>query len=513
MAQQFFKMDVRDVKFPLLAEQQTRTIIEIVRAEAPTAQDKVGIQYCHNVMPTEEGLESVGFIEAVVPSPDLPAEEDFDDTRIIYAEDTSTGGDRRGERLTMAWDTAGNVYILVDFLASWLKLASSPTVLPGFTTNDVTIGTVDGVSFIYYKNQTCYVFDFDTLLLEEVLLDGLNLALTLGVVGSSGYLVAYTKLDLAWSSTLDPTDFIPSTVTGAGGGKIAGAQGNVLFAVSNTLGILLYTFANVISATYTGNVQFPFKFRPIKDAKGGINLDRVAYEPDTSGVFTYSKAGLQEVKSTGATTILPEVTDFLAGGRFDVYDTTLQEYVTTVVPTTTTVDKKVKYIASRYLVISHGIDGFSFALIYDLALNRLGKIKLDHVDVFDYVGGSKQNEVSKQSIAFLLADGSVKLLNFSVDAISDGVLIMAKLQATRTRLFTLLGVETENVLEGSTFTVGSLVSLDGKNGVYTPGTPSLTAENIREDVFKNTGKNHSIVYEGQFNINTALIRYTINGRR
>lgn len=515
MAQQFFKIDIRDSKFPLLAEQQTRTIIEIVSAEAPTKEDLVGVQYCHNVMPTIEGLESVGFIEAVVPSPDLPGGEEFDDTRTIYADDTSVGNDRRGERLTIVWDTAGNVYVLIDFIASWLKLASSPAVGPNFSTNDITIGTVDAISYIFYSEDTAFVFNFDTLLLEERPLIGLTLNEVLGVVGSNGYLVAYSKTDIAWSSTLDPTDFTPSTVTGAGGGKIAGTQGNVLFGVSNTLGILLYTFANVISAYYTGNVQFPFKFRPVKDAKGGVNLDRIAYEPDTDGIYTYSKAGLQEVKITGAVTILPEVTDFLAGGRFDVYDTDLQEYVTTVIPDATTVRKKVKYIASRYLIISYNLgEGlFRFALIYDLALNRLGKIKIDHVDVFDYVGGSNQDEVSKQSIAFLLPSGEVSLLDFAVDSISDGVLILAKLQATRTRLFTLLGVETENVLEDSTFSVGSLVSLDGKNGTYVPGKPSLTAKNLREDAFKVTGKNHSIVYEGQFNVTTALIRYTINGRR
>lgn len=515
MAQSFFKIDIKSEKFPLLAEKQTRTIMEIVRAETPTKDDLVGIQYCHNVMPTLEGMQSVGFITAVVDSPDVGAEF-FHDTRTVYAQDSEALHPRRGERLTMAWDTAGDVYVLIDFISSWLKLASSPVVGPNFSGNDITIGTVDGVSYIFYSEQTCYVFDITTLLLVETPLTGLTLDEVLGVVGSSGYLIAYSKNAIAWSSTVTPTDFAPG-IGGAGGGNVAGIQGNIIFGISNTLGILLFTEANCISATYTGNSDFPFKFRPIADAKGGVNLDRVAYEPDTNDIFAYTKAGLQQVNATKADTILPEVTDFLAGGRFDFFNVITQEYTTVSVPPATTIRKKVKYIASRYLVISYdlgtGTGTFTFALIYDLALNRLGKIFLEHVDVFDYVGGSQQDEVSKQSIAFLTNKGEVLLVDFNVETPATGVLILGKVGISRTRMMSLLGVTTENVLEGAAFTVGSLVALDGKNGVYVEGTLSSTEPNQREHKFKNVGKNHSIVYEGQFNINTALVRYTVNGRR
>ena len=135
------------------------------------------------------------------------------------------------------------------------------------------------------------------------------------------------------------------------------------------------------------------------------------------------------------------------------------------------------------------------------------------MDVFEYIGGANQTEIAKEQLAFLLADGSVKLMDFKVDAVSNGVLILAKLQATYSRLFTLLEVDTENVLTGATFTVGTLVSLDGKNGTFVGGNVLFTGDNIRKHGFKDCGINHSLVYTGQFNLSTALVTYTINGRR
>ena len=105
------------------------------------------------------------------------------------------------------------------------------------------------------------------------------------------------------------------------------------------------------------------------------------------------------------------------------------------------------------------------------------------------------------------------LVDFNVETPATGVLILGKVGISRTRMMSLLGVQTENVLEDAIFTVGSLVALDGKNGIYVEGVLSSTEPNHREHKFKNVGKNHSIVYEGQFNINTALVRYTVNGRR
>ena len=505
MAQRFYSIELQDSIFPMLSEQQSRTIIGNVAGEAPSKGDRPGIAYCHNVMPSQYGMDSVGFLSLIPAFSGLPAGLSFSDVRVIYGDKLS--------RLYLAWDTNGNVYALVTGATVWIAV---PATVPatggaGFSVNTVTSGRVNGISYIFYDGIGAFNYNETTNQLDSVTLTGLTISDIIGVVASSGYLVAYTDKAIAWSSTIDPTDFVPSQVTGSGGGNVSNIAGSILFATYNTLGILVYTAGNVVAGTYTGNTQFPFKFREVDDSKGGINLDRVGYENNSKLQFVFSKAGLQTVTAQRAENILPEVTDFLAGKRFEDYNESTKLYEITDLTASQTMLKKIKYVASRYLIISYGITSFTHALVFDTALNKLGKIKLTHVDVFEYIGA--QNEISKESIAFLSSTGEVQVLDFSTSATSSGVLILGKLQFTRTRLMKLLGVEVENVETGSILSVSSQVTLDGKNFTTVEGVIRESASNIREYAFLSTGVNHSIVFIGKFNSVTAQIRFTTAGKR
>jgi len=506
MAQSFYPIDLQGISFPMLSEQQTRTVIGSEVGKSPSEINRPGVAYCHNVMPSQYGYDSVGYLSVIPAFSSLPVGRSFVDTRVIFGDDKS--------RIDLAWDNEGSVYALLTGATAWIALpATSPaTGGPGFTSESVTTGTVNGVTYIFYSTIGAFTYNEGTDSLDSVTLTGISLAVTLGVVASSGYLVAYTDLAIAWSSTLDPTDFVPSMVTGSGGGNVAGTAGAILFIVANTLGLLVYTAANTLAGTYTGNVQFPFKFREIEDSKGGISLDRVAYEANSPEQFVYSKAGLQSITSRIAKTVLPEVTDFLAGRRLEDWDEATKAYIITDLAAGATMLKKIKYVASRYLVISYGVTSFTHALIFDTSLNRMGKLKTTHVDAFEYIGA--QTEISKESIAFLSATGVVQVLDFSAATVSTGVLILGKLQATRTRLFTLLGIEVENAVSGDTLSVATQLSLDGKTmAAPVEGTVSITADQLREYKFRATAKSHSIVFTGEFSLVTAQVRYTIAGRR
>ena len=269
-----------------------------------------------------------------------------------------------------------------------------------------------------------------------------------------------------------------------------------------------------MAGTYTGNARFPFKFREVDDSKGGVSLDSVAYEANSSRQFIYSKAGLQSVTSQRAETIIPEVTDFLAGGRFEDYNEATREYeVTNLLPTETML-KKIKFISSRYLIVSYGLPstGFTHALVLDTILGRLGKLKITHTDVFEFVG--QQSEISKEAIAFLLSTGEVQVLDFSSASTSSGVVILGKLPYSHTRLIQLLGVEIENVIEPAALDVSSQASSDGKNFTTVfPTAAPIAASNYREYPFRATAKSHSLAIVGQFNLTTVLVRYLLAGRR
>ena len=505
MAQQFHEINLHDANFPLLSEQQTRTIIGSSARDTPVGENKPGISYCHNVMPSPYGLDSVGFTSVVTSAP-LPVGVTFDTVKTIYGDEQS--------KLYLGWDTNGNVYAILPGANFWTALPDTvpSTTDANFDMESVTVGVVDGVSYIYYSKKGAFNFQESSNTLVAVTLTGINIGNTLGVVASSGYLIAYTTLAIAWSSTLDPTDFIPSQVTGAGGGNVAGTAGSILFCTSSTIGILVYTESNIINASYTGNVQFPFKFREIQDSKGGISLDRTALDANGLSQFVYSKAGMQAITSQRAEVVVPEVTNFLAGSRIEDYNTDTKLYEITNLSPPQTLLKKVRYIASRYLIISYGVETFTHALVYDLGLKRLGKIKIEHVDCFEYIGDQK--EISRESMAFVLSTGEIKTLDFSVNSEnSSGVLILGKLQFVRSRLISLLGVEFENVEEDSTFDCFSQVSLDGKSFVTVEGTLDLVDPDLKVYNFRAEGKNHALVLIGKFNMTTAQVRYSVSSRR
>jgi hypothetical protein len=71
---------------------------------------------------------------------------------------------------------------------------------------------------------------------------------------------------------------------------------------------------------YTGNKQYPFKFKSVDDSKGAVSLDTVAYEANSADHYTYTKGGLQTVNSRKTEIFLPHFTDFLAGKVLEDFD-------------------------------------------------------------------------------------------------------------------------------------------------------------------------------------------------
>lgn len=490
----------------MLSEQQTRTVMTNGTSAGPSASERPGIQYCHNVMPSKEGLDAVGY-ETIAPYIVFTGGNNpLTDTRTIF-------GDKQN-RIELAWDTNGRLYALLLGASNWITLpATSPsTMVAGFSANKVTVGTVNGVSYIFYSKKACFRYNETTNSLDFVPLAGLSIGTIKGVAGSNGYLVAYSRTAIAWSSVLTPTDFVPDGVNGAGGANVDGIEGRIKFAVTNSLGLLLYTDSNVVAGTYTGDSTFPFKFRPVDGSKGGVNLEQTGYEARATSQFVYSKAGLQRITSQKSENILPEVTDFLSGRRFEDFDTDTNDFVQTNLGSSTQLKKKIKFVSSRYLVLSYGITSLTHALVYDLSLNRLGKLRIDHVDVFEYV--SSQQEAAKESIAFLAENGTTKTLDFTVQNNTNSVLIMGQLQHSRGKLMTLLGVDVENVPDKAALEVSTRYSLSGKEADATvPGLEYYKDDQQRKYSFLQVGVTHALYLKGRFNLVTLQITYMLNGRR
>lgn len=492
----------------MLHSKQSRTIIGAAIGEAPSADNRPGIAYCHNVMPTEYGVTSIAYKETVPVVPGLAINETFVDVRAAFGDEKS--------RIYLAWTSAGEVYVLRTgpyVSEAWYILpTTSPAVTLPLDPDTITIGNVDGISYIFYANSGGFTYSESTNSLVAVAFNGLSITDILGLTSTSGYLIAYSVDAVAWSSTIDPTDFVPSQITGAGGGKVAGIAGDIKFCTHNSLGILVYSEANVIAGNFTGNSQFPFRFKEIEDSKGGISLDLTAYQANSGTQFVFSKGGLQAIKIAKAETIFPSMTDFLTGRRFEDFNESTMQYEITDIAENATMYKKIKYIASRYLIMSYGVAGFTHAIVLDTSLQRLGKLKIDHTDVFEYV--NLQSEVARENIAFLKSDGSVSIVDFAVtNENSSGLLVLAKLEQSRGRFIALQEIEVETIESDAAISVYDQVSLDGKNFTTVQATLDESTPGYRLYKLRAEGKNHGVVLKGKFDATTVQVTYIQSSRR
>jgi len=513
MAQQTFSIPLKDAQFPMMARNQSRTVINPSPGEVP---DPVSIAYCENVMPTKEGYVSVAFKQLTTVITPLHS---FVKVHVVYDTDR--------ERMYMAWDSYGRVYIKTKIGGTWSirpETAPPSSIANFFTSHQVSIATVNGITYICYGDRslvypaTFWKIDHATLYLVPAVLTGVALATIVCNVSASGYHMVFTTNAVAWSSTLNPLDFVPSPVTGAGGGNIADIEGEILFVVPITDGFLIFSEANIVAATYTGNVRFPWKFRVVPNSRGGIDLDLTTYMSNSPSQFAYTTAGIQSITPQNAEVILPEVTDFLAGKTLETYNSILNIYQYTELTIYQTMQKKIRFIGSRYLVISYGITEFTHALIFDIALNRLGKIIYTHVDCFEYINITEQKEVAKEMIAFVNSAAETVAIDFNTLNETKGVLVLGKLQHVRSNLLTLEGVELEGTRQIVAIypevAVFDQVSLDGKNFTIEQATEVNTTEDpLRRFSIHTTGKNHSLAIVGSFDLTTVLVTYTLHGKR
>lgn len=508
MSQSSFSFNMRNSDFPMLSELQPRTTIIDSQGELKTKEDRPAVAYCHNVMPTAYGMKSVGYSE-IVPAINLPVGHKFLDVRIIFS--------KQKNFMYLGWDSAGNIYCILPNTKVWTLVTvvrlSSSSPAPDFASNLITIGNARSVSYIMQSKLACFTFDETTVTLNEIELFGLAMDKVIGLVGSYGYLVAYTDTSISWSSTILPNDFEPSGISGAGGGEVSDIGGKILFAVPTNDGFLLYAESNIVASIYTNNAIYPFKFSTVPNSNGGISLDYVAYETNVGTQVAFTKGGLQTVTSQGAKTEYPEITDFLSGRRMEtVEDSTLQLIIYDL-PNDERMKKKVKTVAGRYVVISYGLPtgNFTHAIVIDVALSKLGKLKFEHTDVFEFI--SDQTEAAKETLCFVSPNGKISIVNTALTAAGVGLLLLGRLQYSSSRVMQLQEVELEDVQVGASLALYNCPSLEGKVWEAKSVSPSFIGDGIRRFNLRDTAINHNLLIKGTFNLVSVLVKYVIGGRR
>ena len=490
--------------FPLLSEFQGRTIM--VRGSGELAYNQESsipqVYYAHNVLPTPYGYQSIGFSEFIAPST-VGGFIGVVTLREASSESTALLG------IT----STGRLLISTLAVPAWTELGLGG--IGNIRNRPITVAYVQGVTYIYFYRLGCFVYDFTHKALVPVTLVGLDPTKINGIVGSQGYLVAFGVGNaVAWSNPILATDFVPSLVTGAGAGIIEGAQGETVAAITVQSGIIFLNASNATAAIYQANGRFPFFFEVIVGCGGLSDPNFASYTVlDSPAAYAYTTSGLQAINIKQAEAILPQVTEFLSGRRLEDFNGETNKF--TITTPSNVIKKRLAWIADRYLVISYGDELLTHALVYDTFLGRLGKIRLDHVAIFEFTLFDQTIfETPKKSIGILKADGSIVVVDTDIATTQQfGVMILGKYQYVRERRLMLQSVTLENIHARNNFTLQVLSSQDGKTldtavTGYRTGNTGLSQDYL----FSQEGKNHSILCKGRFNLVSGIIQFSPSGR-
>jgi hypothetical protein len=246
---------------------------------------------------------------------------------------------------------------------------------------------------------------------------------------------------------------------------------------------------------------------------GMTSLDLVSWDANSSGLYVYTTSGLQLISTQQTQTTNTEITDFISGSNFEDYDDVTKTFTEThlVAPMT----KKLTVVADRYLVISYGVSGLTHAIVYDLITKRYGKLKVPHVQCFTYELPSVGIlETPRQSFAFLQTDGKVVRVDFDIaSTTSNGTAILGKYQYVRARNLILDTICLESTRVGQSFALTLMTALDGKNPVNS--TPDLLSASGQQRLYgtRAEGKNHSLLLEGGFMLNSLILQFHIGSKR
>jgi hypothetical protein len=518
--------------FPLLSDLSGRTVINPQAdqtyarfvssdGQAPIDTGVAQIFYCHNVMPSTQGWQSIHFNKVFNP-PVTSAPLDFENAFLFYAGQVISEGSPPVETLSgtgfksyiaLGGVGANKVFVLDPVTLTWKTATGAPVVAADTV---ITVATINGVSYIYFSKLGCYIYNNNTNALIPRDLAGLEESTTLGIVSANGYLNAWNATGVAWSSTVDVEDFVPSDTSGAGGGQVQEARGEIVTAVPTSLGYILYTKENAVSVIYSGNAEFPWNFKSIPSSGGISSADLVSQEQAAGYQQVYSTNGMQQITHARCTTVLPAITDFIAGNKFEDFDSATNTFNKTKF--TWNMRKKLSVVADRYIVISYGLnptEDLTHAIVLDLTQTRMGKLKIQHTSVFELRSlNSTVTEIPRDSIAFLQRDGSVQVVDFSsFEEAPDSVILLGKYQYVRQKLVELNQLEIECIEMGDNFECLAVPSLKGKNfDRFVPGYLNTDEDNLRTFLFDGViGTNVSWCFKGTFSINSALGWFSLVG--
>jgi len=552
MAQIGYRANLISGHFPFLTRQHGRTIVvgnkdhafnqPLIASNANEDKDKgiPQVYYGHNIMPTNEGIQSVGYINAI--PTDVTTKPFLD---IFHMRDIN-------ENKGLFCPAIGATYVFDSIGTNTWVEALDPNYL---SSSLVTVAYVNGHTYVYLGKIGCFEYDFATDTWNPITLTGLTPTLINGIISSNGFLIAWDDFTIYRSQAVAPTDFTPDPSLGSGSAIPEEIRGKIVVCYPITGGFLIYTTQNIVAASFSQNIRFPFNYREVKNSAGIASHRHVAWQQNSGDHYAWTLAGLQKIDKAQAQIVFADVSDFLTSRLFEDYDTVTYTLSETQL-TGQRMRVRLAFCGKRFLVVSYGtlVEGnfttepFTHALIHDFAYKRWGKVKIPHVAAFEFLnpaisgdfpwtefgtdewddingasgplswseltGLSDVGEYPLELIAFLGLHGKVDLLSMNdIQTNNQGVLILGKYQYVRERRVSLQEINVECSNQGNDFELRIFSSDDGKNIART----TVAYKNKDTGQFKQylatvEGLNHSLVFEKTFNLNCIDIKFKVEGK-
>lgn len=483
--------------------------------------------YMQNVMPTTQGLSSVGYKQLAAPFSQTAL--DFDQAFVLRTWDDSR----------YIFTPANGANYIYDHLSKqWLQTGTQ-----GLKKGMVTKAYLHKHTYVCYQREGVFRFDSAAGGLVPVALAGIDQGFIEGITHANNYLVAFTHDTIYWCGEPNQEDFIPSLSTTAGSEMPNPIRGTIVCCLPISEGFIIYTTANAVLAKYSGNVRFPFQFVEIAGSAGIQQPEHVTGDANNDVHYAWTSNGMMAIAKgdTKAAGVFPEITDFLTGHLLEDYIGPTGKMASSNISKQwssesqtwgnyplgannlqlfnheTPLKVKLTLVANRWLAISYGLgEQLTWVVVYDILLKRWGKLRVPHVDCFEF-STTRQTVIENEAnhtFAFLQVDGTVVAVDFEDRATAnDSVLIFGRLQHTRGKVLTLHSMEIENG-RPSDMVLSILTSLDGKN--WLPDKlplPQIQTKNLTKWLVRTTGINHCFKLTGSFDVVTIQGSCTVGGGR
>jgi hypothetical protein len=495
-----------------------------------SANDELGLAqpiYMHNVIPASHGYQSVDF---TAPLDNSCAGQDGFDTMILMK-------DFNG--LNHFLSPAGGQNFVSYNGETWNSstLSSQPRM-----SGEVTFAYVKQETYVCYKNHGVFKYDPFSKTLQPVELFGIDSSEISGITSALGMIIAWTDDTIYRSSFENPVDFTPSLRTGAGSQQLISLRGQIVAALPHTEGFIVYSTENAIYARSTGDLAYPFNYNEVEGASGIISAHHVASDTTYGVHYAWTKAGLQTVRNDQAKLMFAEVTDFLTCGYIEdyinswddkdrigsplnkngydpFYEGYYSECPNNLIMTAyeKPLEIKVNVVSTRYLAISYGIGELSHVLVYDLGLQRFGKLRIPHVDIFNYQEPETFGvDTARNSFGLLQKNGTIRLMNMKLSQpATDAVFMFGRLSLSRASITLMDTIHLSGMFdEAGGFKMNTLISIDGMTmleDVYL--IPFHDTKQTKVYGARVSGKSHVLKMTGTFSLNGIEVEMFDGGNR